>query len=62
MRLRGTVVKQINRLRIKRLKQGSYLVVSPLPNEKILKDNMTFEEAELYCARWKDYLVKKGKT
>jgi hypothetical protein len=58
MRLRGTPVKHINNLIIKRLKQGSHIVVSPLPNEKILKDNMTLEEAELYCSNNKDYIIK----
>ena len=57
MRLRGTTVKHINNLRIKRLIQGNYLVVSPLPNERILKDNMTYEEAEAYCRNCTDYVV-----
>ena len=62
MRVKGKVIKQINNLKIKRLQEGNYFVISPLPNERILKTDMTLEEAELYCARNKDYVIKKGET
>lgn len=52
--MRGKYIKQINNLKIKYLSGHEYFAVAP--NGTCLKDNMTLEEAELYCARCKDYL------
>ena len=52
--MKGKYIKQINNLKIKYLPGCEYFAVAP--NGKCLKDGMTLEEAELYCARCKDYL------
>ena len=62
MKYKGTFIKQINNLKIKRLQEDNYFVVSPLPSERILKTDMTFEEAELFCRNCKDFIIKKGNT
>ena len=54
----GKYTKQINNIKIKYNIDREYFAVSP--NNEILKDNMTLEDAELYCARNKDYIIKKG--
>lgn len=53
-RVRGKHIKQINNLEIRYLPELEYFALSP--NGKCLKDGMSLEEAELYCARNKDYL------
>ena len=57
---KGQHIKQINNLKIKYLPELNYFAVSP--NGTVLKYGMTLEDAELYCARCKDYVVKKGDT
>ena len=54
--IRGQHVKQINNIKIKYLPECEYFAVAP--NGKVLKDNMTLEDAELFCARCKDYLKR----
>lgn len=54
---RGTRIKQINNLEIKYLPELNYFVLTP--DKKLLKKDMTLEDAELYCARNKDYVIKK---
>ena len=55
---RGRHIKQINYISIRYLPELEYFAISP--DGKCLKDNMTLEEAELYCARNKDYIIKRG--
>lgn len=54
MKIKGKHIKQINNLEIKYLEELGYFIITP--NRERLKDGMTLEEAELYCARCKDYL------
>ena len=56
-KIRGYHIKQINNIKIRYLPELEYFAVSP--NKEVLKTNMTLEEAELYCARCKDYLRKR---
>ena len=58
VKTKGKHIKQINYLQIKYLPELKYFVVSP--NKEILKYGMELEDAELYCARCKDYIIKKG--
>lgn len=57
VKIRGKHIKQINYLEIKYIPNLKYFVVSP--NKEVLKANMTLEDAELYCARNKDYIIKR---
>ena len=50
----GKHIKQINNLEIKYTDKHKYFVFTP--DRICLKYGMTLEEAELYCARCKDYL------
>ena len=59
VKIKGKHVKQINNLKIKYFPEFNYFVVSP--NKEVLKQGMTLEDAELYCARNKDYIIKKVK-
>ena len=54
---RGQHIKQINNLKIKYLPECKHFVVTP--NGIVLKYGMELEDAELYCARNKDYIIKK---
>lgn len=54
---RGKHIKLINNLQIKYLPEINYFVVTP--SKVVIKYGMTLEEAELYCARNKDYIIKK---
>lgn len=55
---RGKHIKLINYLEIKYHPELNYFVLTP--DKKLLKNGMTLEDAELYCARNKDYVIKKG--
>ena len=55
---RGKHIKQINWLEIKYSHELNYFVLTP--NKKVIKHGMTLEEAENYCAKCKDYIIKKG--
>ena len=50
----GKHIKQINNLEIRYIDTHKYFVLTP--NRVCLKHGMELEEAELYCARIKDYL------
>jgi hypothetical protein len=53
---RGYNIKQINNIKIRYLPELNYFAVSP--KKEVIKYNMTLKEAELYCARCKDYLKR----
>jgi hypothetical protein len=55
---RGQHIRLINNLQIKYLPELNYFVLTP--DKKLLKKDMTLEDAELYCANNKDYIIKKG--
>ena len=57
--MKGKHIKMINYISIRYLPELKYFAVSP--DGKVLKYGMELEDAELYCARCKDY-VKKGRT
>ena len=57
---KGKHIKQINYISIKYIPELKYFAVSP--NGIVLKYGMELEDAELYCARCKDYIIKKGHT
>lgn len=58
IKMRGYHIKQINNIKIRYLPECEYFAVSP--DGKVLKYGMDLEDAELYCARNKDYVIKKG--
>ena len=59
VKTRGKYIKQINNIKINYNVDYGYYAVSP--NKEILNHGMELEDAELYCARNKDYIVKRGK-
>ena len=53
-RIKGKYIKQINNLKIYFTEAYQYTVWTP--DNKCWEDRMSLEEAELYCARCKDFL------
>lgn len=51
---KGKYIKQINNLKIYYIEAHQYTVWTP--DNRCEKDGLSLEEAELYCARCKDYL------